>query len=303
MALVGWLRLFVLHVYPALILIFIIHGYSIIQSNIPQQFVEKATKVYIKPDILSTIIWIIISILPFIYKFKTQFSNTFTISLIFGITSISNWVVINMQSQFIQINWNHINTTYLGSLCLISTTSISFYKNISTFERINFEYSWFHKNYTDHTSIHSNNLKWIIYLFVNIILFILCFIYTDHCNMIFVGFSVQMISMIIPYFILFIPLNQKYDLYFNRVQIISLVIYNITFKIYFIINSFFDQNLISPIIIAAIKIPTFISIFVILPVLLNKSKNHNLRNIVRQNSKTLKHTLVGIYIIKWRCFQ
>ena len=276
---IDFLRLFVWYLYPAAVLLFILTGYDLLKSGISKELGQEATRVHIQSDILSTIIWILTSLIIVIYQFKgnemkLNYSNTFVISLIIAIVSASSWVMSNYK----------IDIKYIHSLCLISCMAIFFYKCASMYEAINFQYSWFDQNYKHH-SIPNNHLKWIIYLIVNIALFIHCFVYLNHCNIVSVRYSFQIISMIVPYFILLIPSNQKYDLYFHRVQMISCIISNIIFKIYLVIDAYSDKKLPPPGVIGLVMI---ISSLAILPYLMNMAKNKHFVNIVEKNSRILK---------------
>ena len=270
---------FVLYLYPTVILMFVSNGYGIVHFECALSQKEFSQELQIKPDIISTIIWVIISLFIYIYQFKSNqwkknYSNKFTMSLIIGILSLLNWVMMNY----------NIDIKYIHSLCSISTISFVFYKCCSMYETIMFEYSWFDYKYKDN-SIPNNNLKWIIYLIINITLFVYCFIYLDDCNLVSVRCAFQIISMVIPYLILLIPSNQKYDLYFHRKQLIISIICGIAYKMCLIINSFFDKRLINPMAISLTMIP---SAFVVLPYLMDMVKNRNLVNILKKNPKILK---------------
>lgn len=194
--------------YPILVVFYLNYGDDIMQAALQNAAGAGDTvNTKIEPDIINTIIWIIMALFPILYHFiKRDSSNIFASSLIILLIAVF-FIYIPGQIQYIQ-----------SVIFTANIASISVYKQYSLYEQLKIQQSWFVRD----ISTNPRNIKWIMYLFTHIFIYYHCF--RTH-NLVYINVVIQRMNMIImpiPYLLL--PTNPKYDLYFHRYQMVLFLI-------------------------------------------------------------------------------
>ena len=273
-------------IYPISFLIFL-HDGSYISQYTTIGIAENAANVIIKPDILGTILWIIITLFPLIYHVKILEAASFLL------LSVAVFFV-NVPSQFTHsMVYHNINPEFLQALLTSLLISFFVYKQYSLYQQILHQHSWFNAN---HENIWFNYkyIKWIMYFISNISMYLYCFLWSNQCDQASVQLAVDKISTLSIIIYYFLPRKLKYDLYFHRGQIMINIMTKIFQNVYLIFYTYLDLqdpvgNLIHTIIVF---VPVFVAVLSLIasPYLFNRIKQNQMLRIVSENDNTLKKT-------------
>eukprot|EP01084_Bolivina_argentea_P144808 253981_1 len=225
-----------------MLLTYLHYGYDIMQHAL-EPTMGDLIYTNIKPDICSTIIWILITFIPHLNIFhKKCRQNIFMLSLIvlFIAGDVDCWFPMQISNAVydrfsIQYEYIHVVTlSLLFSFCV--------YKQFSICEHIKIQHSWFDDNYANSYSNNhnSNSLKLIMYSLSNILIFIDIITVHKQCDIIRVHKTIYILGIIlmsIPYYLL--PSNLKYDLYFKKIQSIMISLIAIISALWMIIYSLY----------------------------------------------------------------
>ena len=189
-----------------------------------------------EPDIVSTILWLMITVLPtiFFYHKRDYTSSMFMISVIVmfiaGVIGHAN-IDIHMESL-------EMDTKYILAIFSTNIASFAVYIQYSLYQELQRQRSWF-----VHGMSINAHVKWIMYIFSNLFIFWLCVIDDEpkNCNLPYFAVVIQlmlMILIVIPYLLLPSDTAIKCDIYFYRSQmtmflIASQIIYPLYCTLYY----------------------------------------------------------------------
>lgn len=213
--------------------------------------IGEAIHTSIKPDILGSSIFIIITLFPLLYHFfKGYGSNIHTISL--SIVFIA-CVMMNLRRHNSDetLLWT-IQTEYIQALTTILVFSVCVYKQFSLFQQLLVQHSWFHNKYQYPSIYSSKYLKWIMYSLSNIIISFYSFIYIKQADLAHINNCIHrtwILIIPIPYYLL--P-EMEYDLYFNRFQMVTFIISQMVNQTWIALYTYFFHDYISDVVFSAI---------------------------------------------------
>lgn len=285
----------ILFLYPILLLIYINFGIDIMRNTL-KPLIGNDINIIIKPDILTTTIWILIQLLGIIYhyfpiNYRLNNNNLFTFSLL--ILFIIMFIEYN-------ININKISLKYIQSLTTMTCFAICSYKQYSLFQNVYKQYLWFNGIHYD---LYKNNkiiiiiinkgffyIKYLIYIGCQFIIYYYCFIYLDKCTIVTINLSMHILwSIIIPLPYYLLSTKIKFDLYHNRKQMMYFILTHLLSHIWAILWSFpsfqtrFTFNLTLHHIISQLSLIIFFISLTILPFLFNLYKKYKFNKLIINN--------------------